>query len=82
MKENEKKLTLDQVPVGQECFMESMDLNGVMRRRLQDLGLIPGTKVVPERKSPGNGPTAYRLRESVYALRQEDSCRIYVTEKI
>ncbi len=75
----DKSTTLDKVAVGETCVVESLDLSGVMRRRLQDLGMISGTTVVPTKKRPSNGPTAYRMRDSVYALRQEDACHINVT---
>ncbi len=75
----DKSITLDKVPVGETCLVESLDLDGVMRRRLQDLGMICGTTVVPTKKSPRNGPTAYKMRESVYALRKEDACHVRVT---
>ncbi len=74
-----KEITLDTLPEGETGVIEEMDLGGVMRRRLQDLGMIKGTKVVPTKKSAGNGPTAYRVRETVYALRQVDACHIRVT---
>ncbi len=75
----EKKTTLDQVPVGETCIVDEIDLSGIMRRRLQDLGMIPGTRVVPTKKSAGKGPTAYRVRDSVYALRLDDAKHINVT---
>ncbi len=74
----DKYITLNKVPAGQTCVVENLNLNGIMRRRVQDLGMIPGTKVVPTKKSVGKGPTAYRIRESVYALRESDSCNIIV----
>ncbi len=75
----DKSTTLDKIAVGETCTVENLEMNGTMRRRLQDLGMIPGTRVVPTKKSPSNGPTAYRIRESVYALRQEDANHITVT---
>ncbi len=75
----DKSMTLDQVPVGETCTVQDLDMSGVMRRRLQDLGMIGGTQVVPTKKSPRNGPTAYKMRESVYALRQEDASHVNVT---
>ncbi len=75
----EGMITMDKLEVGQTGSVQSMELNGVMRRRLQDLGVIPGTKVCPTKKSAHNGPTAYMIRETVYALRQEDASKIYVT---
>ncbi len=71
-------ITLNNLPVGTTGIVVDMELDGVMRRRLQDLGLIPGTQVLPTKKSPGKGPTAYRVRESVYALRLEDAKRVFV----
>ncbi len=71
-------MTLDKVTEGTPCIVEEIELDGVMRRRLQDLGMIPGTEVLPTKKSSTFGPTAYRMRDSVYALRQEDASRILV----
>jgi DtxR family Mn-dependent transcriptional regulator len=46
---------------------------GPERRRLLDLGFVPGTVVEVEMVSPGGDPTAYRLRGSVVALRREQA---------
>lgn len=42
---------------------------GAERRRLLDLGLVPGTLVAAEMVSPGGDPTAYRVRGALLALR-------------
>jgi DtxR family Mn-dependent transcriptional regulator len=46
---------------------------GPERRRLLDLGFVPGTLVEVELVSPAGDPTAYRLRGSVVALRREQA---------
>lgn len=46
---------------------------GAERRRLLDLGFVPGTKVEVDLTSPTGDPTAYRIRGAVIALRQEQS---------
>lgn len=46
---------------------------GPERRRLLDLGFVPGTLVEVEMVSPAGDPTAYRLRGSVVALRREQA---------
>ena len=51
---------------------------GMERRRLLDLGLIPGTRVSAELRSPGGDPTGYRIRGAVIALRREQAERIRV----
>ncbi len=72
------KTTLDELSMGQVGRVESVNLEGTMRRRLQDLGLIPGTKVQCTQKSPSGSPTAYLVRETVYALRKDDASQIVV----
>lgn len=52
--------------------------DGSMRRRLQDLGLIEGTRVKCLQRSPSGDPTAYLIRGAVIALREEDSSKIMV----
>ena len=51
---------------------------GVGRRRLYDLGIIPGTEIEVEMVSPGGDPTAYRIRGSVIALRDSQARLIKV----
>lgn len=46
---------------------------GNERRRLMDLGVLPGTLVEAEFISPGGDPTAYRVRGTLLALRHEQA---------
>jgi DtxR family Mn-dependent transcriptional regulator len=48
-------------------------LRGPERRRFLDLGLVPGTEVEAELRSPGGDPTGYRIRGAVIALRREQA---------
>ena len=52
-----------------------------MRRRLQDMGFIPGTTVACLQRSPLGDPTAYRIREAVIALREEDARHILLKKE-
>lgn len=49
-----------------------------IRRRLQDLGMVEGTRVMCLQRSPLGDPTAYLIRGAVIALRTEDSCNIFL----
>lgn len=51
----------------------STGVRGPERRRLLDLGLLPGTEIRAEMVSPGGDPTAYRIRGALIALRQEQA---------
>ena len=53
---------------------------GSMRRRLQDIGLLPGTSVTCLGYSPGGDPAAYRIRGAVIAIRREDSARVLMQD--
>lgn len=54
---------------------------GTERRRLLDLGILPGTLVEAEMTSPSGDPTAYRIRGAVIALRREQAKHIYITHQ-
>ncbi len=51
---------------------------GAERRRFMDLGILPGTRVTAEMRSPSNDPTAYRVRGALIALRFEQAALIYI----
>ena len=51
---------------------------GLERRRLLDLGVLPGTVVRAEMRSPNGDPTAYRVRGALIALRAEQAEAIRV----
>ena len=38
-------MTLNQLPEGETARIESLGLDGRLRRRLMDIGMIPGTRV-------------------------------------
>jgi DtxR family Mn-dependent transcriptional regulator len=53
-------------------------LRGVERRRMLDLGLVPGTEIEVVRRAPGGDPVAYRIRGAVLALRREQADEIRI----
>ncbi|WP_343208839.1 FeoA family protein [Anaerolentibacter hominis] len=61
---------------GQSAVVRELTASGSMRRRLQDIGLIEGTKVECIQKSPLGDPTAFLIRGAVIALRSEDASGI------
>ncbi|MGG1675361.1 ferrous iron transport protein A [Neobacillus sp. NRS-1170] len=54
----------------------SLNLDGVMRRRLLDLGFVTGALVEVVRKSPLGDPIAFRVSQTTIALREEESSKI------
>lgn len=71
---------LSSLAPGETALVEDFSpvIQGVQRRRLLDLGLVPGTRVEAVRVGPGGDPTAYRIRGAVIALRREQTERIHI----
>lgn len=54
------------------------DCRGPQRRRLLDLGVVPGTAITAELTSPGGDPVAYRIRGALIALRRQQAAWIEI----
>ncbi|NLO46448.1 MAG: ferrous iron transport protein A [Clostridiales bacterium] len=74
-----KDCSLKDLKQGQTATVKLLLSTGSMRRRLQDIGLIEGTKVKCLQKSPAGDPVAYLIRGAVIALRAEDSSNILIS---
>lgn len=62
--------TLDRVPFRGAATVLSLGCEGMERRRMLDLGLVPGTRVEVALRNPLGDPTGYRVRGAVVALRR------------
>jgi len=73
-------VTLDKLKKGYECeiYKVSKLLRGQQRRRLMDLGFVPGSTIIFEMSSASGDPVAYRVRGAVAALRLEQARLIFV----
>jgi DtxR family Mn-dependent transcriptional regulator len=77
---NESHQTLAEVGQGEEVRVLGIhrSLQGPQRRRLLDLGLVPGTVVEAELESAGGDPIAFRIRGALIALRRDQAQWILV----
>ena len=76
MSEHEHRLSELQLgESGQVVRVEGME---EQRRRLMDLGVIPGTIIAAEMASPMGDPTAYRIRGALIALRKDQAGLIVI----
>ena len=69
----DKKSSLAELAIGAAGIVSAVELEGLLRRRILDLGIIPGTKVNCVRKGPAGDPIAYNVRNTTIALRSEDA---------
>lgn len=74
-------MALYDLPIGKTAIVNSIQAEGITRRRMLDLGLIPGTKVEALRVSPTGDPKAFRIRGAVIAFRKEEGSQILVNYK-
>jgi ferrous iron transport protein A len=71
-------LTLADLPTGQRCVIDRLDLPEDVARRLMELGFLPGNEVVPGRRAPGGGPRVFRVDGSEVALRSDTAAHLYI----
>lgn len=77
-----KKMSrLSHLRVGQCGRIGRLEADPPLKRRLQDLGFVPGTKIVCAYRSPLGDPTAFWVKETLIALRREDALRIYLEQE-
>ncbi len=66
-------MTLNQLDAGARATVTGIRNQNAERRRLFDLGILPGTVIEAVLHSPLGDPVAYRVRHSVVALRREQA---------
>lgn len=70
--------TLSALAVGEEGKVSFLLCTGAIRRRLLDIGLVPGTTVLCVGKSPLGDPKAYAIRGKTIAIRRDDANKIVI----
>ncbi len=78
--ENEPFECLSSLAPGESATVSDISAlcRGRERRRLLDLGVVPGTVVETAFRNPSGDPAAYRVRGALLALRREQSDLIHV----
>jgi ferrous iron transport protein A len=73
-------MTLDMLKTGCTATVKKLHSTDSERRRLLDLGILPGTKIENVMPSPLGDPTAYLVRSSIVALRLEQARKIEIQD--
>ena len=74
----EKVSTLDLLKVGEKGRIQKVTNGDDMKRRLYDLGFVPGETVECMLKSPLGDPKAFYIKNTLIALRSDDSKKIRI----
>ncbi len=74
---------LDSLKVGESGIVVKLSerLRGVARRRLLDLGIIPGSKIKVMYENVSGNPRAYEIKNTLIALRNDIAEQIFVRKE-
>ncbi len=72
-----KFMTADQLPLNQsgkilEIFSSPLKIN------LMELGFLPGKQITLHHKAPAGGPMAFRMEDTLLALRKNEAALIRI----
>lgn len=73
-------MTLDEVKPGQSGVITQVAGEGLLRRRLLDMGLTPKTWVGVRKVAPMGDPIELMLRGYVLTIRKEEAAKISIKE--
>lgn len=71
---------LSQLPLNENGIIQELKCEGNIRRRLLDMGLVKGTKIIPVLVSPSKDPRAFEVRGTIIAIRKEDAKNIKICQ--
>jgi len=73
--------SLSELAIGEcgEIYGLSKSCYGPERRRLLDIGIVPGTKICCAFQSPFGSPRSYQIRGTLFAFRSEQADKILLT---
>ena len=74
-------MNLNKLDYNKEATIVNINLHGIKKRRLYDLGFIPGEKVSKKFSSIFKDPNCYKIKNTLIALRNKDACYIEVSDE-
>lgn len=74
------KMTLDELAIGKTGKILEVNGQGMLRRRLLDMGLTPGTRVMVRKIAPMGDPIEIHVRSYELTIRIEEAKNIVVGE--
>ncbi len=71
-------MTVTTLNVGMTAIIKEIQGHDALAFQLQELGFVPGSKLVVLSKTPFNGPLAVAIRGAIIALRPNEARRIRI----
>ncbi|WP_035294953.1 FeoA family protein [Clostridium sp. KNHs214] len=73
-----KSKFLDELSIGEQGSVVTISKESSVKRRLMDMGILPGTKLTVEGKAPMGDPIEIKLRGYKLTLRKSEASDILV----
>lgn len=70
-------MTADQMPISRSAIIREI-LDSPLKINLMELGFLPGKTISLQHIAPSNGPMAFRLDETLLALRKSEAALLDV----
>jgi len=75
-------MTLKDLGIGKSGIVETVGGEKVLRRRLLEMGITPGTAITVKKAAPMGDPVELFLRGYVLSLRLDDAQKITIKEAV
>ncbi|WP_419018382.1 FeoA family protein [Eubacterium callanderi] len=72
------KTTLKDLRPGESGVVDTVSVEGLMRRKLMDMGVTPGVEVMVDKVAPFGDPIEIHLRGYALSLRKNDAENILI----
>lgn len=73
-----KEHTLNDLSIGSSAIVSRINCQGAMKRRLIDMGITPGVRVMLYKVAPMGDPLELKLRGYVLTIRRSEAKNIIV----
>lgn len=71
-------MLLSNLDVDKSAIIKNINIHGIKRKRLNDLGFIKGQVIVKKFESVFKNPICYELKNTLISIRNEDASNIEV----
>lgn len=71
---------LSDLKIGESAIIEAIEIKGILKRRMIDMGMTKGSKVKVEKVAPMGDPIDIKVKDFHVAIRKSDARNIYVKE--
>ncbi len=74
-----KQTTLNDIPIGDSAIVTDIKSLGALKRRLIDMGITPGVRIMVKKMAPLGDPLEISLRGYALSIRRSEAKNIHCT---